>query len=89
MLLLSGKDIENSLSMDEAINVIEEAFLKYANKDFIMPARTFSKVKDEDTLLIMPCFVYDCIGLKVVTSYPSNNATNSPVTQGLGLINDI
>ncbi|WP_227940389.1 ornithine cyclodeaminase family protein [Alkalihalobacillus deserti] len=88
MLLLSEEDIEKSLSMEEAINVIEEAFLKYANNDFVMPARNFSKVKDEDTLLIMPCFVDDCIGLKVVTSYPSNNTTNSPVTQGLVLLNN-
>lgn len=88
MLLLSEKDIESALSMEEAINVIEEAFLKYANKDFVMPDRTFSKVKDEDNLLIMPCFVDDCIGLKVVTSYPSNSKTNSPVTQGLVLINN-
>jgi ornithine cyclodeaminase/alanine dehydrogenase-like protein (mu-crystallin family) len=88
LLLLSEKDIEKSLSMEEAINVIEEAFLKYANNDFNMPPRNFSKVKDEDTLLIMPCFVDDCIGLKVVTSYPSNNTTNSPVTQGLVLINN-
>ncbi|MFJ5760486.1 ornithine cyclodeaminase family protein [Neobacillus sp. NPDC093182] len=88
MLLLSEKDVENHLSMEEAINVIEEAFLKYANKDFVMPARTFSEVKGEDNLLIMPCFVDDCIGLKVVTSFPSNHKTNSPVTQGLVLIND-
>ena len=88
MLIISEKDVESSLSMEEAINVIEEAFLKYANKDFEMPARTFSEVKGEDNLLIMPCFVDDCIGLKVVTSYPSNHKTNSPVTQGLVLIND-
>ncbi|MGQ3380870.1 ornithine cyclodeaminase family protein [Priestia endophytica] len=89
MLLLSGKDVENLLSMEEAINVMEEAFLKYANKDFVMPERTFTKVKDEDNLLIMPCFVDDCIGLKIATSYPSNTNTNSPVTQGLVVINDI
>lgn len=74
--------------MDEAINVIEEAFFKYAKKDFVMPARTFSEVKGDDNLLLMPCFVDDCIGLKVVTSFPSNHKTNSPITQGLVLIND-
>lgn len=53
-----------------------------------MPARTFSEVKGEDNLLIMPCFVDYCIGLKVVTSYSSNYKTDSPVTHGLLLIND-
>ncbi|MGS2779619.1 ornithine cyclodeaminase family protein [Robertmurraya sp. GLU-23] len=88
MLLLSEKDIDKSLSMEEAIDVIEEALLKYAKNEFVMPDRNFYKVKNEDTLLIMPCFVDDCIGLKVVTSYPSNNTTSSPVTQGLVLINN-
>jgi metallophosphoesterase superfamily enzyme len=53
------------------ISCSKEAFFKYANKDFVMPARTFSEVKGEDNLLIMPCFVDYCIGLKVLTSYPS------------------
>ncbi|MCM3411841.1 ornithine cyclodeaminase family protein [Metabacillus litoralis] len=88
MLVLSEKDIKNSLTMEEAINVMEEAFLKYANNEFVMPARNFSEVKGEDTLLVMPCFVDDCIGLKVVTSYPSNSTSSSPITQGLVLINN-
>ncbi|MGE7904371.1 hypothetical protein ACQKNS_08175 [Peribacillus sp. NPDC094092] len=70
------------------ISCSKEAFFKYANKDFVMPARTFSEVNCEDNLLIMPCFVYYCIGLKVVTSYPSNHNTDSAVTHGLVLIND-
>ncbi|MGG0411233.1 hypothetical protein [Peribacillus simplex] len=70
------------------ISYRKEAFLKYAIKDLVMPTRTFSEVKGEDNLLIMPCFVDDCIGLKVVTSYPSNHKTNSPVTHALVLIND-
>jgi ornithine cyclodeaminase/alanine dehydrogenase-like protein (mu-crystallin family) len=89
LLLLSGEDIKKSISMSEAIDVMEEAFLKYSRNEYIMPERTFSAVKDEDNLLIMPCFVEDCIGLKVVTSYPSNRMRNSPVTQGLVLINDL
>lgn len=89
LLLLSERDVKELLSMKEAIDVMEEAFIKYGENDFVMPERTFSEVKGEDQLLIMPCFVDDCIGLKVVTSYPSNHARKSPVTQGLVLINDI
>ena len=89
MLLLSENDIKNSLSMNEAIGVIEEAFHKYAEQNFVQPDRIFSTVKNENTLLLMPCFVDDCIGLKVVTAYPSNRGTSSPVTQGLVLIHDI
>lgn len=89
LLLLSGADVEKSLQMEDAIGVIEDALIKYAHNQYVMPDRTFSQVNDEDTLLIMPCFVDDCIGLKVVTSYPSNRSTDSPVTQGLVMINDL
>ena len=89
MLLLSGADVEKSMVMEEAIGVIEDALIKYDQNQYMMPDRTFSQVKDDDTLLIMPCFVDDCIGLKVVTSYPSNKSTSSPVTQGLVMINNL
>ena len=89
MLLLSEKDVKNSLSMNEAINVMENALFKYASQDFVQPDRTFTTVKDENTFMLMPCFVDDCIGLKVVTTYPTNRGTNSPVTQGVVFINDI
>ncbi|MEC1715132.1 ornithine cyclodeaminase family protein [Schinkia azotoformans] len=80
---------EKSLQMEDTIGVIEDALIKYAHNQYVIPDRTFSQVKDEDTLLTMPCFVDDWISLKVVTSYPSNRSTSSPVTQGLVMINDL
>ena len=88
LLILSEKDVNQSLSMSEAIDVMEQAFITYAKQDFIMPERIFSKVKEEDTLLLMPCYVDDCIGLKVATSFPSNRGSDEPVTQGVIMIND-
>lgn len=88
MLILSEKDVNQSISMHEAINVMEEAFIIYAKKDFIMPARSFATVKDEDTFALMPCIVDDSIGLKVVSSFPSNSKRNIPVTSGVIFIND-
>jgi ornithine cyclodeaminase/alanine dehydrogenase-like protein (mu-crystallin family) len=88
MLILSVNDVNQSLSMSDAIDVMQEAFITYAKQDFIMPERVFSQVKEEDTFLLMPCYVDDCIGLKVVTSFPSNNERGEPVTQGVIMIND-
>ncbi|MFC2947649.1 ornithine cyclodeaminase family protein [Virgibacillus sediminis] len=88
MLILSENDVKQSLSMREAIDVMEQAFITYAKQDFIMPDRIFSQVKEEDTFLLMPCYVDDCIGLKAVTSFPSNNERSEPVTQGVIMIND-
>ena len=78
----------SSLSMSNAIDVMEQAFITYTKQDFIMPERMFSQVKEEDTFSLMPCYVDDCIGLKVVTSFPSNNGRGEPVTQGVIMIND-
>ncbi len=77
-----------SVSMHDAIEVIEEAFRMYAKQDFISPDRVFSQVKDENTFMLIPCYVDDCIGLKIVTVVPTNIATNEPVTQGVIIIND-
>ena len=45
MLLLSREDVQNLLPMNEAMEVIKEAYRIYARKDYQMPARIFSKVK--------------------------------------------
>jgi ornithine cyclodeaminase/alanine dehydrogenase-like protein (mu-crystallin family) len=89
MLLLSGEDVGQLLPMNEAIAVIKEAYQLYAKKEYKMPERIFSKVRDDDQYLLMPCFADDCISLKVVVSYPSNRNRGRPVTQGLVLVNDL
>ncbi|OCA85036.1 ornithine cyclodeaminase family protein [Pseudobacillus wudalianchiensis] len=89
MLLLSGEDVQRLLPMNEAMGVIKEAYRIYAKKDYQMPERIFAKVKEDDRYLLMPCLADDCISLKVVVSYPSNQNRESPVTQGVVLVNDL
>lgn len=88
LLILSKNDVEQSVTMAEVINVMEEAFITYASRDFIMPDRTFIKVKDDDTMLIMTSVVGDSVGTKIVASYPSNRDTGESVTQGFITVND-
>lgn len=91
MYIINEKSVQEAVNMDEAIQVIEKALIKYHHEEYKQPERTFSRIEDENNLLIMPCFVDDCVSLKVVTSYPSNGDLNSniPVTQGTVLIHDI
>lgn len=88
MLILSKKDIEQSITMNEAIDVMEKAFVEYAKGNYVMPERLFVKVEEDDTLLIMTSAVGDSIGTKIVTSYPSNTGTEEPVTQGFITVNN-
>lgn len=90
MFIINKMNVEASLNMNSAINVIENALEEYASGSYIQPPRISSQVKDENNLLIMSCVVDHCIGLKVVTSYPSNSVSNTfPVTQGVIMINDV
>lgn len=91
MYVINEKNVQEALNMDEAVQVIENALTKYQSGKYKQPERTFSSIEHENNLLIMPCFVEDCVGLKVVTSYPSNGELNNnvPVTQGTVLIHDI
>src|SRR5690625_3046724 len=89
MFIINEKGVESSLNMITAINVIEDALEKYDDGSYIQPKRIISQVQDANNLLIMPCIVDHCIGLKVVTSYPANSLNNTlPVTQGIIMIND-
>lgn len=88
MLILSQDDVEKSITMTEAVDIMEKAFILYANHNFIMPERTFINVKDDDTMLIMASVVGNSIGTKIVSSYPSNRYRAEEVTQGFITINN-
>ncbi len=88
MLLISEQDIKESVTMEEAIDAIQNTYFKYAKNDFTMPNRSFIPVQDENYYWLMPCFVDDCLGVKVGTTFPSNRGTNNPVTQAVMFLND-
>ncbi len=73
--LLSRKDVESLLSMEEAISVLEEAFVELAEGRVIMPQRTAVKNNDvEGVSLFMPAFIpkISALGTKIVTVYNKN-----------------
>lgn len=79
MLLLNEQDIMQAITMNDAIQAIEEAYILYESKLFNMPLRT--QIQDNpNTLLLMPCIATDSTGLKIVNVYPNNH--DFPVTQG-------
>lgn len=86
LIILSEKDVKRAVAMKEAIQVMKDAFIQYARGDYVMPARNFYQVEDEDYFLLMSSFVKDVIGLKVATSFPSNRNRNVPVTQAMILL---
>ncbi|UCH04125.1 MAG: ornithine cyclodeaminase family protein, partial [Candidatus Thorarchaeota archaeon] len=71
----------------EMLDVIETSMDVYERKEFHMPQRLH--IDDEkNTLLLMPCFMRDCFGTKLVTLFPENPARNVPVLNGIMVLND-
>jgi len=78
--LLSRTDVENVLTMEGTIDILEKAFADFAAGNVAMPVRTPIKNPAANGLaLFMPAFIpgLDALGAKVVTVYPDNPARHS------------
>jgi len=94
-LLLTRKDVEQVLSMKDAITAVEEGFRQLALGNVIMPQRTAIRIAEHHGIhLGMPAYVGGAgeggsLALKVVTVYPENQAKfGLPTTIGTLLLND-
>jgi alanine dehydrogenase len=92
-LLLSKKDVAALLTIDDAIQVVEEAFRQLALGHVTMPQRTVIRMAEHHGLhLGMPAYIggtVNALALKVVTVYPENPAKRQlPTTIGVLMLND-
>ena len=87
MIYLTEADILDAASVDEMLDVIETSMDIYEKKEFHMPQRLHID-HEENTLLLMPCFIKDCFGTKLVTLFPGNPTRDVPVLNGIVVLND-
>jgi len=92
-LVLTRKDVEELLTMKEAMSAVEEAFRQYALGKVIMPLRTTIRIADyKGVNLAMPAYVggeMDALGLKVVSVYGDNpEKYGLPTVLATVLLND-
>lgn len=90
MIILSRKDIQETITMAEAIDVVREAYVAASTGKVKMPVRTGIEVDQESVALFMPAFRMDThgIGLKVVTVFPGNRARQLPTIHAVVLYVD-
>lgn len=92
MLVLSRADVRNLLTMREALNAAENAFLQLAAGHVQMPLRVATPVEPHHGLhLSMPAYVSgeaDTLAVKLVTDYPDNPSAGLPAIQGLVLLHN-
>ena len=81
MLFLSKSDIAGLVSMNEAIDAVEKAFLKHAQGKSVYPPKTQFILPTEEWRwwAFMPCYIEE-IGLacKIVSEYPENRKRDRP-----------
>jgi ornithine cyclodeaminase/alanine dehydrogenase-like protein (mu-crystallin family) len=87
MIYLNEADILKAASIEEMLDVIETSMDIYEKKAFHMPQRLHID-REDNTLLLMPCFTGDYFGTKLVTLFPGNPAREVPVLNGIMVLND-
>ena len=87
MIYLTETDILEAATIQELLDAIEASLCIYEKKEFHMPQRLHVD-REDNVLLLMPCFAKDYFGTKVITLFPDNPAKNIPVLNGIMVLND-
>ena len=88
--LLSLSEVKQSITMPEAINAMERAFMQLAQHKVILPLRTGVPVEKNGLMLTMPAYLATekILGLKIVSVFPDNAQKNKPSINGAILLFD-
>ena len=92
-LLLSRKDVESILTMEDCLSAVETAFRELAHGNAVMPLRAVIPIPEHKGIyLAMPAYIggdMKALGLKVVTVYPDNPSKHRlPTILGTLLLSD-
>jgi len=87
-LILTQREIEELLTMNECISVMEDALRSVSGGEVIQPVRGIMKIPGNNVLGLMPSYRADiqAVGAKVVTVFPSNHGSDYDAHQGVVLL---
>lgn len=89
--LLSLEDVKQSITMSQAIDAMEQAFIQLAQQQVKLPLRTAISIDEEKALtLTMPAYLAQdkTLGLKVVSVFPNNLTQSKPSITGVIMLLD-
>lgn len=89
--LLSLAEVQQCITMNQAIDAMEGAFIQLANQHVKLPLRTAISIDEENALtLTMPAYLAQdkTLGLKVVSIFPNNLAKKIPSITGFIMLLD-
>jgi alanine dehydrogenase len=89
MLLLCGREIEELLSMSEALKAVEQSFRLQIEGKTIMPPKIYLNLPEyQGDFRAMPAYVDGTAGVKWVSVYPSNWKYNLASVMGIIILCD-
>jgi ornithine cyclodeaminase len=91
LIILKEEHVKQLLTMNEAIEINEQAYKSFSTGKAISPLRFNMQLDNSDDFtLFMPGYVSDLdgLGLKIVTILPDNMENNLPATQAVILLLD-
>jgi alanine dehydrogenase len=91
MLVLSDQDIAKLLTMEEAIEAVEGAFVQLHSGKVVMPTRsTLMLPKYNGSISFMPSYLVDSMAqaTKIISIYPDNPRRGLPTTAAWIVVND-
>lgn len=89
MLILKRSDIEKTITMDDAIDAIETAFIKFSEGSTKIPLRTVIKIDDKSDTMFMPGFVEGLgVAVKILSVFPGNLEIGKPTINSVILLED-
>jgi ornithine cyclodeaminase/alanine dehydrogenase-like protein (mu-crystallin family) len=89
--ILSRKDIQQSVTMPQAIDAVKQAFISLAQNQAVLPLRTQVPVKEHQGItLFMPAYLpkSGSLGAKIVSVFPQNVKNNRPTIHAVVIICD-
>ena len=91
MLYLSDVEIAEILTMEEAIEAVEKAFIEFARGSALMPPRsTMMLDKYNGSISLMPSYLEEtkALATKIISIYPDNPQKGLPTTVASIVVND-
>jgi ornithine cyclodeaminase/alanine dehydrogenase-like protein (mu-crystallin family) len=89
--IFGSREIEQALSMKEAIEVVKDAFVQLSSRQAQSPVRTSLNLGEQgEVALVMPAFLSrtKALGAKVVTVFPQNPRRSLAAVQALVVLFD-
>ncbi len=89
ILNIDRETVNANLSMDKCIAIMRQAQIDQYSQTAHCPARSFVQLANDSQLLIMPAASTEIVGTKILTLFPTNSSSETPVIQGTIVLFDV